>query len=184
VKPFAAADPIAPPVAILYPSPDQTLLPRLKDPVMKALSLLAALPLIALGACGAPSSSGSASAGPVVVADAICRPTPTGRQVTGCYLTLTAPAADTLVSVATPISALAQIHEMRMESNMMMMRELEAGLPLPAGETVALAPGGNHIMLMGVTEPLAIGDTVRLTLTFANAAPVEVTAAVGQPPVT
>ena len=136
----------------------------------------------ALAACGQPASTGKAGAAPVAVADAVCRPTPAGRQVTGCYLTLTAPVADTLVSVASPVAALAQIHEMRMESNMMMMRELEAGLPLPAGEAVALAPGGNHIMLMGVTEPLKTGDTVPLTLTFATAAPVEVTATVGQPP--
>jgi len=146
-------------------------------------SLLAIASTLALAACGQPASSGkSEAAGPVVVADAICRPTPIGRQVTGCYLTVTSPAADTLVSVSTPAAALAQIHEMRMESNMMMMRELEAGLPLPAGQAVALAPGGNHIMLMGVTEPLKTGDTVPLTLAFANAAPVEVTAAVGQPP--
>lgn len=136
---------------------------------------------LVLAACGQPASSEKAGAGPVVAADAVCRPTPRGRQVTGCYLTLTAPAADTLVSVASPVAALAQIHEMRMESNMMMMRELEAGVPLPAGEAVTLAPGGNHIMLMGVTEPLATGDRVELTLTFANAAPVEVTATVGQP---
>jgi copper(I)-binding protein len=146
-------------------------------------SALAVLSTLTLAACGQPASSGkSEAAGPVVVTGAICRPTPTGRQVTGCYLTLTAPAADTLVSISSPVAALAQIHEMRMESNMMMMRELEAGLPLPAGEAVALAPGGNHIMLMGVTEPLKTGDTVPLTLTFATAAPVEVTATVGQPP--
>ncbi|WP_309629644.1 copper chaperone PCu(A)C [Brevundimonas sp.] len=151
--------------------------------ILRPIALLAALPVLALAACGQPASSGrSETVGPVVVTGAICRPTPTGRQVTGCYLTLTAPAADTLVSISSPASALAQIHEMRMESNMMMMRELEAGLPLPAGQAVALAPGGNHIMLMGVTEPLKTGDTVPLTLTFATAAPVEITATVGQPP--
>jgi periplasmic copper chaperone A len=96
-------------------------------------------------------------------------------------MTLTAAAADTLVSIATPAAALAQVHESRMESNMMMMRELEAGLPLPAREAVHLAPGGNHLMLMGVIEPLKTGDTVPLTLTFATAAPVEVTATVGRP---
>jgi copper(I)-binding protein len=148
---------------------------------ISALTVMATA--LTLAACGQPGSSSKAeAAGPVVVTGAICRPTPTGRQVTGCYLTLTAPAADTLVSIATPAAALAQVHEMRMESNMMMMRELEAGLPLPAGQAVALAPGGNHIMLMGVAEPLKTGDTVPLTLTFATAAPVEVTATVGQPP--
>ncbi|MBX9615780.1 MAG: copper chaperone PCu(A)C [Caulobacteraceae bacterium] len=149
---------------------------------MKNLPLIAALPLLALAACSPPAGTGSADAATaVVVADALCRPTPPGRQVTGCYLTLTAPVADTLVSAASPAAALVQIHEMRMESNMMMMRELKAGLPLPAGEAVTLAPGGNHIMLMGVTEPLATGDTVALTLTFANAVPVEVVATVGNP---
>jgi copper(I)-binding protein len=149
--------------------------------ILSSLALIAATAI--LSACGQPSASGSsAAAGPVVVADALCRPTPNGRQVTGCYLTLTAPADDTLVSVSSPIAALAQVHESRMESNMMMMRELDAGLPLPAGQAIALAPGGNHIMLMGVSAPLRAGQTVPLRLTFANARPVEVVAAVGQPP--
>ncbi|WP_029416807.1 copper chaperone PCu(A)C [Brevundimonas bacteroides] len=151
---------------------------------MHRLALLA-LVAAALAACS-PSSekapSGEAAASAVTVTDVLCRPTPNGRQVTGCYMTLTAPTDDTLVSIESPIAALAQVHETRMESNMMMMRELEAGLPLPAGEAVQLKPGGNHLMLHGVREPLRAGQTVPLTLTFASAAPVEVTARVGQPP--
>ena len=50
-------------------------------------------------------------------------------------------------------------------------------------ETVALAPGGNHLMLMGVKEPLVAGDTVALTLTFETSPPLELTATVGQPAV-
>lgn len=148
----------------------------------RPILLVAALSAFALAACGQPAPSAGEAAGPVRATDALCRPTPNGRQVTGCYLTLTAPADDILVSVASPVAALVQIHETKMESNMMMMRELEAGLPLPAGQVVTLAPGANHIMLMGVTEPLRAGDTVPLTLTFAHAAPVEITAPVGQPP--
>jgi copper(I)-binding protein len=139
-----------------------------------------------LAACspsGNTAATGDAAAATVTVTDVLCRPTPNGRQVTGCYMTLTSPVADTLVSVESPAAALGQIHETRMESNMMMMRELEAGLPLPAGESVQLKPGGNHVMLMGVTETLRAGQTVPLTLTFATAAPVEVVASVGQPPV-
>lgn len=151
--------------------------------MIRPIALAAILSALALAACGQPSASGQGTtAGPVVVAEALCRPTPNGRQVTGCYLTLRAPADDTLVSVASPVAALAQVHETRMESNMMMMRELEAGLPLPAGQPVTLAPSANHIMLMGVKQPLKAGDTVPLTLTFATSAPVEVVAAVGQPP--
>lgn len=149
----------------------------------RSIAFIAALSVLGLAACGqSGSSAGNGATGDVTVANAFCRPTPNGRQVTGCYLTLTAPTADTLVSVSSPVAALAQIHETKMESNMMMMHELEAGLPLPAGEAVTLAPGANHIMLMGVTEPLRVGDTVELTLNFATAAKVDITATVAQPP--
>jgi len=76
-----------------------------------------------------------------------------------------------------------QVHESRIERGLMMMRELREGLPLPAGEAVALAPGGNHLMLLGVTEPLVAGNSVALTLTFESSPPLEVTAIVGQPAV-
>jgi copper(I)-binding protein len=143
-------------------------------------TLLFAVALLALAAC----SPGGAAPEPATVeaADAICRPTPTGRQMTGCYLTLTTATADRLVSVSSDKANMVQIHESRIESGMMMMNELRDGLPLPAGETVALAPGGNHLMLMGVAEPLVAGDTVALTLTFESSPPLEVTATVGQPP--
>jgi len=149
---------------------------------MTRVPILAAA-LLTLAACS-PSGSGSGEAATVQVAGAVCRPTPAGRQMTGCYLTLTTTTADRLVSVSSADANLVQIHESRIESGMMMMRELREGLPLPAGETVALAPGGSHLMLLGVKEPLAAGDTVALTLTFATSAPVEVTATVGQPATT
>lgn len=136
--------------------------------------------LLTLTAC-TPGGSGSDEAATVQVTDAVCRPTPVGRQTTGCYLTLTSTADDRLASAASPDANIVQIHESRIESNMMMMRELREGLPLPAGQAVALAPGGNHLMLLGVKEPLVAGDAVALTLTFATSAPVEVTATVGQP---
>lgn len=145
---------------------------------MKRILIPACLGLL-MAACGNQPTQGELSV--VSAADAVCRPTPNGRQATGCYLTLTASRDDRLVSVTSPVSGLAQVHEMKVESNMMMMRELTDGLPLPAGTAVALAPGGNHIMLMGVAKPLVTGDTVPLTLTFANARPVEIVARVGQP---
>lgn len=145
---------------------------------MKRILIPACLGLLMV-ACGNEPTQGELSV--VSAADAVCRPTPNGRQATGCYLTLTASRDDRLVSVTSSVSGLAQVHEMKVESNMMMMRELTDGLSLPAGTAVALAPGGNHIMLMGVAEPLVTGDTVPLTLTFANARPVELVARVGQP---
>jgi copper(I)-binding protein len=142
---------------------------------------LLAFALLALSACS--PGGGAAEPATVQAADAICRPTPVGRQMTGCYLTLTTASADRLVSVSSDQANMVQIHESRIESGMMMMNELREGLPLPAGEAVALAPGGNHLMLMGVAEPLVAGDTVALTLTFESSPPLEVTASVGQPPV-
>lgn len=144
-------------------------------------TLLLALAAATLAACSPGEKTSSADATAVQVSGALCRPTPVGRKTTGCYLTLTAGADDRLLTVASPVAGRAQIHESRMESNMMMMHEMEGGLPLPAGQAVELKPGGDHIMLLGVAEPLKTGDTVPLTLTFASAAPVEVTAAVGQP---
>ncbi len=142
-----------------------------------------ALALLTLTACTPGGGAGSGEAATVQVTGAICRPTPVGRQMTGCYLTLTAATADRLVSASSTDANLVQIHESRIESGMMMMSELREGLPLPAGETVALVPGGNHLMLLGVEEPLVAGDTVALTLTFETSPAVEVTATVGQPPV-
>lgn len=145
--------------------------------------LASAAVLLSLAACSPGEPAPRPGAPTVAVADALCRPTPKGRRVTGCYMTLTAGAADRLVSVESPAANLVQIHESRMESNMMMMRELRDGLPLVAGQASVLAPGGNHLMLLGVKEPLVAGDTVALKLIFETAAPVEVTATVGQPSV-
>ena len=149
----------------------------------RALSF--ALVSLALAACTpGQSAQKDDAAAAVEVSGALCRPTPVGRQTTGCYLSLTAPADDRLVGVSSPVAGRAQLHGSRVESNMMMMYEIRDGLPLPAGQVVELKPGGSHVMLLAVTEPLKAGDSVPLTLTFASAAPVEITAPVGQPALT
>ena len=148
----------------------------------RALSPVVLIALAAgLAACSPGEKAASDGAAAVQVAGALCRPTPVGRQTTGCYLTLTAPTDDRLMTVSSPLAGRAQVHESRMESNMMMMHEVEGGLPLPAGQAVELKPGGDHVMLLGVAEPLKAGDTVPLTLTFASAPSLEITATVGQP---
>ena len=146
-----------------------------------ALPLLALVPLV-LMACGSnddPAPPQSIA----TVSDALCRPTPNGRQMTGCYVTITATGDDRLMSVTTPAASRVEIHESRIESGMMMMSHLREGLPLPAGQTVELKPGGSHIMLLGVTDPLTAGESVTMTLNFAVAKPVEVITPVRQPPV-
>ena len=104
----------------------------------------ALLPFLLLASAGlaacTPGEKAAPGAAAVQVSAALCRPTPVGRQTTGCYLTLTAAADDRLVAVSSPVAGRAQIHESRMESNMMMMRELKDGLTLPAGQPSNLSP--------------------------------------------
>lgn len=116
-----------------------------------------------------------------------CRPTPNGRNVTACYITLTSATGDRLVAVISPRAAQSQIHAVSTEGGVMSMSEMPDGLDLPAGQPVALAPGGDHIMLTGVTVPLVEGDLVPMALTFASGSqialevPVSATAPGGAP---
>lgn len=147
--------------------------------VKRTLIPFSALALLA--GCGPAQTPAAPETPPVVtVADALCRPTPNGRNQTACYLTLTASQDDRLVSISSPLGQ-AQVHEMKMEGGVMSMAELKDGLPLPAGRGVALEPMGNHVMLTGLSAPLAAGDSIGLTLTFEKAAPLGVRATVGQP---
>lgn len=74
--------------------------------------------------------------------------------------------ADRLVAAKSPAAAVVQIHTHIEESGIMKMREVEAGIPVPAGGTHTLSRGGDHVMLMGVTQDLVDGETVPLTLVF------------------
>lgn len=148
---------------------------------MKRIPASALLAALALAACSQSPSGGPERVSTAEASEAFCRPTPNGRQMTGCYLTVRATGDDRLVSVSSPIAGRVEIHESKMEGGMMMMAELTEGLPLPAGQPIELKPGGNHIMLLGVTEPLTTGQTVPLALRFEIADPVEVVAEVRQP---
>ncbi len=115
--------------------------------------------------------------GTIVVEKPFSRATPGGAQVGAGYMTITnkGTAADRLVSASSPAAGKVQIHEMSMQDNVMKMRELTEGLPIEAGKTVSLAPGGFHLMMMELKAPLKAGDKVPVTLTFEKAGKVEVT---------
>jgi copper(I)-binding protein len=91
-----------------------------------------------------------------------------GQQGTGAFMKLTALQAMQLVGVSTPVAGTAEVHEMKMDGDVMRMRAVPK-LDLPAGETVELKPGGYHVMLMDLKQPLAPGSTVALTLLLRDA---------------
>ena len=105
----------------------------------------------------------SAAGAQVTVEDAWVRATVPGQPVAAAYLKLRSARTAALVAVRTPVTARAEIHEMRMEGGIMRMRPV-ARLELPAGKTVELEPGGYHLMLMSITKPLRPGEVVPITL--------------------
>jgi copper(I)-binding protein len=103
------------------------------------------------------------------------RATPGGAQAGGGFMKLvnTGAAPDRVVSARSPAADKVEIHEMKMDGNIMRMRELEKGLEVPAGGTVELKPGGYHIMFMGLKAPFAAKTRVPLTLVFEKAGTIE-----------
>ena len=130
--------------------------------------LLAGLPAFALAQ--APS---------VAVSSPWARATAGGQTTGAAYLTVLSPAPDQLTGASTPVADTAEVHENVMDGTVMRMRPIPA-LDLPAGKAVALAPGGYHVMLMHLHAPLKEGDSFPLHLTFAHAAPVDVTVLVAK----
>ena len=123
------------------------------------------------------------TAGDLTITGAYTRAMLPQAKVGGGYLTIenkgTAP--DRLVGGATEAAKSVQVHQMKMEGEMMKMGEVEAGLEVPAGGTVTLAPGGDayHLMLMGVGTPFKEGECLQLTLKFEKAGDVPVVLNVG-----
>ncbi|MDB6452910.1 copper chaperone PCu(A)C [Falsirhodobacter sp. 20TX0035] len=115
-------------------------------------------------------------ANPIAVRDAFARATLPGAPVGGVYMTLTNTGAadDRLVSATTDAAQAVSLHEMVMKDDTMRMAPLPDGLPLPAGEAVALAPSGKHLMLENLAKPLVQGATIDVTLTFEQAAPLTI----------
>lgn len=81
--------------------------------------------------------------------------------------------ADRLLSAATPAARVVELHTHIREGDVMRMRPVQ-DIPVPAGETVELRPGGLHIMLIGLVAPLPQGGRVPLTLRFERAGEVQV----------
>lgn len=100
------------------------------------------------------------------------RPSVPGQQGTGGYMKLTAREGQRLVGASSPAAGVAEIHEMKMDGEVMTMRPAGA-IELPAGKAVEFKPGGLHLMLMDLKQPLAAGTSVPVTLVFKDARGVE-----------
>jgi periplasmic copper chaperone A len=101
------------------------------------------------------------------VAEAWVRGTVAQQKATGAFMQITSAQGGRLVSVASPAAGVVEVHEMAMEGNTMRMRAMPH-LDLPAGKAVELKPGGYHVMLMDLKQPLKPGDEVLMTLTVQN----------------
>ena len=117
---------------------------------------------------GAAQAQSALPASQVAVEGAWARASVQGQRASGAFMRLTAPEATRLVRVESPAAGVAEVHEMKMDGNVMKMRALP-GLDLPAGQAVELKPGGYHVMLMDLKAPLAKGASVPLTLVFQDA---------------
>jgi periplasmic copper chaperone A len=104
----------------------------------------------------------------VEVKDAWVRTAVQGQMATGAFMKLTSKEGAKLVDASSPAAGIVEVHEMKMEGDVMKMRAVPA-LDLPAGKTVELKPGGYHVMMMDLKTALKKDSTVPLTLVFQNA---------------
>lgn len=125
---------------------------RLMKPLLRAMAIAALL-------------AATAAQAQVEVKSAWVRATVPHQMGTGAFMQLTAAKDTRLVAARSSLTPAVEIHEMKLQDNVMRMRQVEA-VDLPAGRTVEFEPGGYHIMLMELKEQVKEGATVPLTLVF------------------
>lgn len=143
-------------------------------PSRKSALLFAAL-LLTAGAA-------SAALPALKVAGGWSRPAVAGSNGVG-YLTILngGSEADSLVRVESPVAARVEMHRMAMAGSVMSMSGLDR-LPVPAHGKAGFAPGGDHLMFVGLKRALKMGDKVPATLTFASGARLQAVFSVGVMP--
>jgi periplasmic copper chaperone A len=124
--------------------------------------------ILAFAAGLAVASVALAQASQLEVSNAWARATPGKAETGAAYVTIQSPTADRLLSAASPVAKKVEVHTMEMAGMVMKMRPI-AALDIPAGSPVALKPGGEHIMLIGLQHPLVEGQSFPLTLNFEKA---------------
>jgi len=141
--------------------------------VRRALAALALVTALALAGCAAPSAdpAPSAPAAAVAVTDAWVKAAEGGMTAAFATITNDGDADVSLVGVSTEAASMVQLHETVADADgNTSMQEKAGGFRIPAGDARLLEPGGDHIMLMGLTGPLQPGDEVELVLVFDDGA--------------
>ena len=131
---------------------------------------------LAIVLAGLPAAAHDYKLGALEIGHPWARATAPTAPSGGGYLKITnsGATADRLIAASSPASDKVQIHEVKMDGNIMRMREIDGGLAIPPGATVTLAPGGYHVMLMGLKAPFKQGTSVPLTLVFEKAGKIDV----------
>ncbi len=142
------------------------------------LTAVLALPLMASLASLGPAQAHEYKTDTVTIDHPWSRGTPPGAQAAAVYMTLSAPVgADRLLSAATPAAERVELHTHQVQDGVVRMRPVTA-IEVSEGENTVLEPGGLHVMLLGLTEPLVEGEAFPMTLTFERGGDVEVSVAV------
>ena len=130
---------------------------------------------LAVGLSAGPALAQEFKAGDIVIEKPWARATPKAAEVGGGYLTIENKGAtpDRLTG-GTADFATVEIHQMTSKNGVSEMHEVEGGLAIPAHGSVGLSPGGYHLMFKRLTHPLVKGESVKATLKFEHAGPVEV----------
>lgn len=142
-----------------------------------ALGTVMAIPAGMAAAAGETGVSAAAVKEKVAISGAWVRPSMMGKDMTAAYMKIKVTGtSDTLLGASVPMSiGMAQVHETVMVDGAMTMREVKQ-IPIARGATLRLEPGGFHIMLMGLKNPITAGQKIPITLKFKKAGNRKVTA--------
>ena len=148
-----------------------------------AMLVFAGLDAGATDGATSDSPSGSPSDSQLSFSPMQMRATAPGMPSSAAYVSIAnhGDAADRLIAAKTVVARHVEIHSMEMDNGVMRMRAVDGGLPIAAGESVRLAPGGLHIMLMGLTTQLAADSQHEIILVFEKAGEITVTGTVKRP---
>ncbi len=124
--------------------------------ISQAIGVLALLTV-----CGVQAQS-------IEVKDAWVRGTVPAQRTTGAFMEITGNSSVRLIGVSSPVAGTVEIHNMTMQNGVMKMSQVE-GIDVPAGKTIMLAPGGYHVMMMGLKQQMKPGERVPLDLLIESA---------------